>query len=105
MADYAYYKESSSNKVLFLLVLRLKKLPMQGDMMIHVINIARTRMIASGVDGLSRGFTTEGVMRSKDLLSFVPLHQGAEERICFLIEWVRSWWGNNHYIHYLTSDE
>ena len=105
VADYAYYKGTFSNKALFLLVLRLKKLQMQGDMMIHVIHISGTRMIASGIDILSRGITTEGVMRGMDSLSFVPLHQTVNERSDFLIEWVRSWWGNKHSTIHLTSDE
>ena len=37
VADYAYCKGSSSSKSLFLLILRLRKLQMKGDIILHVM--------------------------------------------------------------------
>ena len=61
-AEYDFYKDNSSSKTLFNLTLRLRKLQMQGNMILHLIHISGTRMIACGIDGLSRGITNEGVM-------------------------------------------
>ena len=81
VANYAYYKGSSSCKALFDLVLRLR------------LHVAGTRMITSGVDGLSRGETGEGVVQGKEILSFIPLHLDALERINGAVHtWVESWW-------------
>ena len=50
-------------------------------------------MKALGVDGLSRGDLTEGMMGRKDPLSFIPFHLGADERANGLAgTWVQSWW-------------
>ena len=45
VADYAYYKGSSSSKLLlFELVLRLRKVQMTGYLIIHVIHMVGTRI-------------------------------------------------------------
>jgi hypothetical protein len=50
-------------------------------------------MKASGVDGLSRGDLTEGMMGRQDPLSFIPFHLGADERSNGQTgAWVQSWW-------------
>ena len=74
VAEYAYYKGISSSRMLFNLVLRLWKLEMSEEFLLHVIHIVGTRMIESGVDALSRGITSEGVMFDNNLLSYIPLH-------------------------------
>ena len=45
VADYAYYKGSSSCKALFDLVLRLRLVQQKGGFMLHVVHVAGTRMI------------------------------------------------------------
>jgi len=52
---------------------------------------AGKRMIAQGTDGLSRGDLDSGVMRSADMLSFVPLHLSALERAPGLMPWLHTW--------------
>ena len=74
-AEYAYYKGNSSSETLFNLVLRLRKLQMNGNMILYLIHIAGTRMIDCGIDGLSRGVTNDGVMAGNHLLDFVPLNK------------------------------
>jgi hypothetical protein len=79
-AEAAFHRGSSSNKDLFELVLRLKKLEMTAGLKIHLIHISGRRMIANGVDGLSRGSLTEGVMSGTPFLEFFPLNETALER-------------------------
>jgi hypothetical protein len=90
-AESAFFKGTSSSEKLFNLVLRLRKIEMEGDLFIHLVHVAGTRMIWSGVDGLSRGDHNAGVMAGESMLSFVPLAQSADERSPDLLEWVRSW--------------
>ena len=97
VADCAYYKGSSSSRFLFLLVLRLRKIQMAGDMIIHLIHISGKRMIASGIDGLSRGVCNEGVMRGVPMLKFLPLHLSVDERSLEVIPWIRSLWNRDHH--------
>ena len=90
-AEGCYYRGTSQSRKLFELILRLRKLQMAGDIFIHVIHIAGTRMIEEGTDGLSRGNINEGVMTGKDILSYIPLHLSALERQKELTSWVLSW--------------
>jgi hypothetical protein len=64
---------------------------MEGNLFIHLARVAGTRMISSGVDGLSRGDHNTGVMAGESMLSFVPVSQNASERSAALLPWVRSW--------------
>jgi len=92
-AEGAYYRGTSTNKVLFGLVLRLRKLELHHKLKLHVVHISGTRMIASGIDGLSRGDTGEGILGGQSVLSFVPLSQTAVERSGYLMPWIQSWAG------------
>jgi hypothetical protein len=64
---------------------------MSGDITLHVIHIAGTRMIAEGTDGLSHGEFSTGVMVGKDILSYIPLHLDAVTRQPSLYGWVTMW--------------
>jgi hypothetical protein len=90
-AESAFFKGTSSSEKLFDLVLRLRKTEMEGNLFIHLVHVAGTRMILSGVDGLSRGDHNTGVMAGESMSSFVPLSQNASERSVALLPWVRSW--------------
>jgi hypothetical protein len=93
-AEAAYYKGNSDSRALFELVVRLRRLDMVGGLRLHVVHIAGTRMIASGVDGLSRGNLTEGLLLQPtptSFCSFVPLHLSAIQRSPALLHWLRSW--------------
>ena len=91
VSERAFYKGSSKNRDLHSLVLRLRKIEMQIGMSLHIIHISGKRMILSGVDGLSRGDNSTGIMAGHSALSFVPLHLTALERSPSLGEWIRSW--------------
>ena len=104
VAEYAYYKGSSSSRMLFDLVLRMRKMQMAGDLILHVIHISGTRMQACGVDALSRGNTSEGVMSGAKLLSYLPLHLSALDRSKNVLAWVKSWWLEDEKLTLLTPE-
>ena len=62
------------------IVFHLYRAQRAGGFILHVLHISGKRMKATGVYGLSRGNHTEGMMASKDPLSFLPFHQGADRR-------------------------
>ena len=89
----AYYKGHSPSRELTDIVFRVHKAQRDGGFVLHVIHISGKRMKVSGVDGLSRGDLTEGMMAGRDPLSFIPFNQGADERSGGRVsKWVRSWW-------------
>ncbi|KAL7559821.1 hypothetical protein ACA910_003984 [Epithemia clementina (nom. ined.)] len=79
-AEAAFYKGTSKSKLLFQLVLRLRKLEMEGKLFVHVVWVAGTCMIAQGTDGLSRGDLMNGVLSGQSMLNFVPINKSDEER-------------------------
>jgi hypothetical protein len=80
VSERAFYNGSSKSKRLHELVMRLRKLEMQGRIFVRVIWFAGTRMKEQGVDGLSRGDLTGGVMVGDKFLSFLPLNETVLER-------------------------
>ena len=61
---------------------------MKGDLILHVIHITGKRIQECGVNGLSRGNTTEGVMIGNRLLGYLSLHIPALERSKDLTKWI-----------------
>ena len=90
VTESAFFKGTSKSKQLFELVLDLKKLEMQGQVFLHVIWVAGTRMIAQGTDGFSRGDLENGVATGTSMLSYVPLNETAFERQPNLERWIYS---------------
>lgn len=70
-----------------------RKLEMIAGIKLHLIHVAGTRMIFQGSDGLSRGNLSEGVMRSEEMTSFIPLHLSGLKRSGILKAWIASWFG------------
>jgi hypothetical protein len=62
VSERAFYNRSSKSKRLHELVMRLRKLEMRGRVFVRVVRFAGTRMKEQGVDGLSTGDLTGGVM-------------------------------------------
>ena len=91
-AESVYHKGNLSSKPLFKLVLRLRQLEMKGDLILHVVHVAGTRMQAEGADGSSRGDHTTGVMAGQPILKYIPLHLSAPEVEPGLVNWLRSCW-------------
>jgi hypothetical protein len=93
VAEAAFYKgNTSSSKVLFDLIVRLRLLEVAGSIRLWLIHVAGKRMIEQGTDGLSRGNLLEGVMEGKPMLSYVPLaltcFEGSSD---MLRSWLSSW--------------
>ena len=91
VAEGCYYKGTSQSRMLFNLVLRLRKAEHDGGLKLHVMHVSGKRMIAQGTDGLSRGNFLEGVLAGQSMKSFVPLHLSAIERSRTLVKWLKSW--------------
>jgi hypothetical protein len=87
-AEAAFWKGSSKSRKLFELVLRLRTLELEADLIIHVIHVSGTRMIEQGTDGLSRADKSTGVMQGVRMEAFVPLHLSAFERSDSLRLWI-----------------
>ncbi len=105
VAEKAYYKGTSSSKKLFELVLKLRLIEMEGKMIIHVIHISGKRMIHCGIDGLSRGDTTDGIAAGITMDNYVPLHLDCLERSPTVETWVQSWWPREDFGKLDTLDE
>ena len=96
VAECGYYNGGSNrSKDLDELVHRLWKLQMSGDFTLHVYHIAGTRMIESGVDGLSRGDKSEGIAKGIGVLKFVPIHLNPVERSPGILDWIKEWWDDD----------
>ena len=91
-AESVYYKGNSSSQPLFELALRLRELEMKGNLILHMVHVAGTRMQFEGADGSSRGDQNTGVMRGNPVLKYVPLHLSAPEVQWGLVDWLRSCW-------------
>ena len=67
VTEQAFHLGTSNNKVLFKLVLRLRKIEMSRNIILHVIHVSGKQMIKSGIDNLSRGDSNEGIADSQAL--------------------------------------
>jgi len=75
----AAFRGSSKSRQLHKLVLRLRVLEMKLGVRIWVVHVSR--MIMTGIHGVSRGDMNAGVMAGADMLSFVPLNLSAMHRL------------------------
>lgn len=95
MSECAFFNGNLDSRTLFDLMLQLWRAKLCRGLWLHVVHIARTRMIAQGTDGLSRGSLLERVMRGAPMLDFVPLAKSEFVRSPSCLAWVRSWWGRD----------
>ena len=92
-----WLKGSSSAKHLFDLVLQLKKLCQAHTIFLHVCHISGERMIATGMDGWSRGNYDAGISLGFDLCQFIPIDAAATDMPGNeVIPWLQSWMGNDY---------
>ena len=91
-AEAVFLKGNSTSRGLFDAMLELRKLEMQGELLLHLIHVSGKRMIEQGTDGTSRGDHSQGVMKGESMLQHVPLNLGAHVRSSGLIDWLKSWW-------------
>ena len=92
-AESCFTRGSSTSSLLHGLVLRLRKVEMDIGLKIQMVHVAGTRMIAQGMDGLSRGMMCEGVLAGRDMLDYVDIAKSACARQPQLVEYFRSWLG------------
>ena len=90
VAEYTYYKGTSSSRMLFNLILRLMKLEMSEEFLSYEIRISGTRMIECVVDTLSWGITSEVVMLRNSVLCYIQWHLSPLNRSRGVIAWVES---------------
>jgi hypothetical protein len=76
VTERAYFSGTSKSTTLFELILRLQHLEIKGELFIHLIWVAGTRMIKQGMDGVSQGNLVNGVMGEKAMFDFIPLNLG-----------------------------
>jgi hypothetical protein len=88
-AEVAFWKGSSKSRRLFELVLRLRKLELRHNLILHVVHVSGRRMIAEGTDGLSRGDHSEGVMQGQRMEDFIPLDLDPLTRSPGLKKWLK----------------
>ena len=72
--EAALYKGNSTNKKLYYLVVRLRKLELVNSARMVVSHVAGTRMVAQETDCVSRGALDIGVGTGIPLLNFCPWH-------------------------------
>jgi hypothetical protein len=72
-AEAVFFKVYFSLKQMFDLMLRLRKVEMEGQLLLHVVHVAGTRMTEEGADGVSRRDLTQGSMAGPLIINFVPL--------------------------------
>jgi hypothetical protein len=89
---------------LFKLVLLLKLECRVHEVYLNIFHIAGTRMIATGMDGWSRGDFESGISLGYDLRLFLPLSKPAYEVAgeC-LMPWIKGWMGSD-FVEPLTPE-
>jgi len=105
-AEATFFKGTFKPEKLFDLVLRLHKIHMHGEVVLHLVHVAGRQMISQGMDGLSRGDPAECLGGSEELLNHVPQHLNVSERQPHpLMEWVESWLGLGQEITWLSPED
>jgi hypothetical protein len=87
-AEAAFWKGLAKSKKLFALILELKMIEMENDLILHVVHVSGKRLIRQGNDGMSRADHSQGVMTGASMESFIPLYQSALERDTHLEKWL-----------------
>ena len=103
-AERAFYKGNTPSKLLFSLIVRLRRLELRACLQLHVIHVAGSRMVRQGTDGLSRGSLNSGVFASDADGFVVPLHLTCIDRSPAVLPWVWSWVPSSRVVH-LRPDE
>ena len=90
-------KGMSSARHLFDLLVDIKVLCHRHDVFFHCFHISGERMIATGLDGFSRGVKESGIALGYDLRDFLPLATSAfDVKDNGLENWCKYWMGNDY---------
>jgi len=79
-AESVYWKGYSSNRELSEIVLGMRLLEMEYDLVLHVTHVSGSRMISQGTDGLLRADHSAGVMAGMGMTYYIPLNESAFDR-------------------------
>lgn len=89
-AAFAFHNGTSSSRMLHDMVVGLRMLTLRGNFLLHLYHIAGTRMIESGIDGLSRGeLHVDSLDRAIPII--MPLHLLPIQRSPSLNNWLSTW--------------
>jgi hypothetical protein len=86
--ESCFFIGGSTLKLLHELVLCFRKAEMKFGFTLHLVHVARTRMIAQGTNGLLQGSFLKGVARGEDMLSFIDSSQTAFSRSHTLLDFI-----------------
>jgi hypothetical protein len=90
-------KGMSSARHLFDLLVEIKVLCHEHEVFFHCFHISGERMIATGIDGLSRGDKESGIALGYDLRNFLPLATPAfDVKDNKLEDWCKYWMGTDY---------
>jgi hypothetical protein len=89
-AANAYYRGTSTSKILHEMITELRLLTLEGNFILHIFHIPGTRMIQSGIDALSRGELNISALEDS-IQTLLPLHISPVQRSPSLVEWLKSW--------------
>ena len=94
----------STAKHLFQLVLDLRIAAREYEAYIRLCHISGNKMIATGMDGWSRGNHDAGLSLGYDIRKYIPLHQDAWSIAGSVLKsWCKSWMGLD-YLQPLTPE-
>jgi hypothetical protein len=90
VTERAYYTGLSFSNDLFEIILKIRLLAIKFQFLLHLPHIDGTRMIQSGVDGLSCGEILLGQLQTpvEELMIF---HRSPFERMTSLSDWLSTW--------------
>mmetsp|Transcript_17572 Transcript_17572/g.49639 ORF Transcript_17572/g.49639 Transcript_17572/m.49639 type:complete len:1287 (+) Transcript_17572:10428-14288(+) len=93
-AESAFWKGNSSSKMLAALVLEMRMMEMEANLILHVVHVSGDRMVQQGTDGLSRADHSTGVMAGTTMREHIPLHLSPLQRNRnAIISWMpQIWW-------------
>ena len=89
VVEAALHKGNFSDEKLFDLVLRLRCAEMKYSTKLLVSHVAGKRMMAQGLDGVSRGKLRSGLSIGEDMLSYFPWGKSALEVNKGLLSWIK----------------
>ena len=91
-----WHKGMSSAKHVFNLLLEMMLVAWEHEVWIHMFHISGNRMIATGMDGRSRGNFDAGFSLWFDLRQYFPLNESAfDYKDNALESWCQSWMGSD----------
>ena len=95
--SYVWTKGLSTARHLFYLVLDLRIAAREHEVYIRTCHLSGNRMIATGMDGWSRGNHDAGLSLGFDVRQYIPLHLSAWRIAGGALEgWCKSWMGSDY---------